>query len=59
MRKQDVLTLLEGFPEEFDADLLMERIYLRLKLDKAEEDIRNGNVISDEDFEKETQQWFK
>ena len=53
MKKQDVFALLDELPDEFDSEALMERLYLKAKLDRAEAAIANGELIDDEDVDKE------
>lgn len=57
--KQHVYDLLKDLPEEVEIDEIMYRLYLRQKLDAAEKDVREGNLISHEDVVRESSQWFK
>ncbi len=44
--KQEVMALIEELPEEATLDEIEYHLYVRKKLDRAEEAITNGNVIS-------------
>ncbi len=57
--KQQVLDMIKALPEKIDVDELMYRLYLRQKLEAAEEDVREGRLISHEEVVKETSKWFK
>lgn len=57
--KQQVLSMVEDFPEAIDIDELMYRFYLRQKLEAAEEDVRKGRLLSHEEVVKETGKWFE
>ena len=57
--KQQVLEMIKELPEEIDVDDLMYRLYLRQKLEAAEDDVREGRLISHEAVVKETSKWFK
>ncbi len=58
MKKQEVLALLDHFPDEVDTDELMHRLYLKEKLRRAEEAIAAGDVVSSEEVDKEIERWF-
>jgi hypothetical protein len=57
--KKQFLELISDFPDEIDIDEVIYRLYLKQKLETAERDILEGNIISHEDVIKETSQWFK
>jgi hypothetical protein len=57
--KQQVLDMIKELPEKIDVDELMYRLYLRQKLEAAEEDVREGRLISHEGVVRETSKWFK
>ena len=57
--KQKVLDLVEELPAKVDIDELIYRLYLRKKLESAEEDVIKGRIISHENIIKETTKWFK
>jgi len=57
--KQQVLDLLKDLPEQVDIDEVIYRLYLRQKIELAEQDVREGRLISHAEVVKETSQWFK
>ncbi|MBC8521379.1 MAG: hypothetical protein H8D26_05250 [Methanomicrobia archaeon] len=57
--KQQILDMIKALPEKIDIDELMYRLYLRQKLEAAEEDVSEGRLISHEEVVKETYRWFK
>ncbi|MEW6274229.1 MAG: hypothetical protein AB1556_03845 [Bacillota bacterium] len=57
--KKQVFDIIKEFPEQIDIEELMYRLYLKHKLDIAEEEIKKGNLLTHEEVIKETSQWFK
>lgn len=55
--KQQVLEMVKGLPDQIEVEELMYRLYLRQKLEAAEEDVRQGRLLSHEDVVKEISQW--
>lgn len=56
--KQQVLEIVRNLPEEIDIDEIMYRLYLLQKLDSAEQDVRDGRLVSQDEAIKETSKWF-
>ncbi len=56
--KQQISELIEDLPEEVDIDEIIYRLYLRQKLEAAEEDIRNNRLLDHQDVIKETAKWY-
>jgi hypothetical protein len=57
--KQQVLDLLKDLPEQVDIDEVIYRLYLRQKIELAEQDVREGRLVSHAEVVKESSQWFK
>lgn len=57
--KQQVLDLIKHLPQRVDIDEIIYRLYLRQKLELAEQDIRKDRLVSHEEVVKETSKWFK
>jgi len=57
--KKQLLELIKDLPEEVDVDEVMYRLYLRQKLDAAEEDVREGRTVSRYEAVKESSTWLK
>ncbi len=50
---------IKDLPEEFSIDDLVEKLILVEKIEKGLEQANNGKVISEDELDKETEQWFK
>jgi hypothetical protein len=50
---------IEGFPEEFSIDDLIDRLILIEKIEHGIKQSENGEVISDSEMDKEIKKWFK
>lgn len=59
MTKQDLLELIEPLEEEVDPETLMDRLYLKAKLERAEAAIAVGDVLTHDEAVKRSQKWFK
>jgi hypothetical protein len=57
--KQQIFDIIKDLPDEVDVDEVMYRLYLRQKLESAENDVREGRMLTQEEVVKETAQWFK
>ncbi len=57
--KAEVLKLVDRMPDSFDIEELQYRLYLRQKLEAAEEDIRAGRTLTHEEVVEETARWFE
>lgn len=58
MNKQEVLDLIDHFPEQIDSEQLMKELYLKAKLDRADVAVARGEVVSHEGVVRRSQQWF-
>jgi len=59
VKKQELLEILEGFPEEVDPEQLMHDLYLRAKIEKAELAVDRGRTLTQQQVVEQTQQWFR
>ncbi len=59
MNKQEVLEMIDQLPEPIDPEQLITELYLKAKLDRAEEAIAKGDVVSQEEVVERSRQWFK
>jgi len=57
--KNEVLKLVQELPENFDIEELQYRLYLRQKLEAAEEDFEAGQVLTHDEVVQETARWFQ
>jgi len=58
IEKQEIYKLMEDLPEQVEIEEVIHRLYLREKLEAAEEDFREGRVLSHDDVVAETRRWF-
>ena len=56
--KQELHKLVEALPEQVEIDEVIYRLDLREKLEAAEEDIREGRLLTHEEIVAETGKWF-
>jgi hypothetical protein len=59
MKKQDVVELLDNFPEDVDAEKLIEVLYLKAKLETAEAALDRADVLTQEQVVGQTDRWFQ
>ncbi len=58
MRKARVQQVLDAFPDDFDFDVFMEKIYLLRKIEIGEQQVALGKCIPHEDAKKRLQKWL-
>jgi predicted transcriptional regulator len=58
MQKQEVLSILDHLPDPLDPEELMHELYLKAKIDRAEAAIARGEVVSQEEVERRSREWF-
>ena len=56
--KAEALELVDQMPDSFDLEELQYRLYLRQKIEAAEDDIRAGRTLTHEEVVQETAAWF-
>ena len=59
MNKQELLQIIEQLPDHFDPEQLMHQLYLKAKLERAEDAIERGEVVSQDQVVKRSRQWFE
>jgi hypothetical protein len=59
MKKQEMLDIIDHFPDEIDPDEFMNELYLRVKIERAEAAVAEGKVFSHEEVVKRSQEWFE
>jgi hypothetical protein len=59
LKKNEVKEQIEGLPNEFSIDDLVERLILMEKVEKGIQQSECGEVISDADLDREMEKWFK
>jgi predicted transcriptional regulator len=56
--RAQLFKLVENLPENVDLEEVLYRLTLRQKLDAAEEDIRAGRLLSEDEVDAEIARWF-
>lgn len=59
LSKSKVIETIETLEDKFSLDELIEKIYFMEKVQEGIEQSEKGQVMSEEDFDKKTAQWFK
>jgi hypothetical protein len=59
MNKQEVLSILDRLPDPLDPEDLMDELYLKAKIDRAEAAIARGEVVRQEEVVRRSQEWFE
>ena len=59
MKKQEVLAILDRLPDPLDPEQLMYHLYLKAKIERAEEAIVRGELVSQEEVVRQSQEWFE
>ncbi|MDP2646033.1 MAG: hypothetical protein Q8P24_13930 [Desulfobacterales bacterium] len=57
--KEEVRRLLEDLPDDSTLEDIQYHIYVRQKIDRGLNDIKNGHTISEEEFDKRMSKWLK
>lgn len=57
LRKVDVLAIIHEMPDPIDSEDLVDRIYLQAQIEKAEEDVRAGRILTHEEVVRLTDVW--
>jgi predicted transcriptional regulator len=58
IEKRKLLRIIDALPDKVDIEEVLYRLYLRQKLEAAEEDVREGRLVSHEDVVAENERWF-
>ncbi len=58
MNRQDVVDLMHDMPDKVDIEELMYRLYLREKLERAEAALAAGDVLTEEEVERLSEEWL-
>ncbi|MHB8970233.1 MAG: hypothetical protein ACYC3X_10750 [Pirellulaceae bacterium] len=59
MKKQEVLTMLDRFSDDVNPEVLIDELYLKAKLEKAERAIIQGVVTGQDEVVRRSQEWSK
>ena len=56
--KHQVIDMIKDLPEQIDVEELMYRLYLREKIESAEEEVKADRLITHNELLKEISSWF-
>ena len=59
MKKKSLVDVVNELPNEFDLDLLMEKLVVIEKIEMGLNDVRKGRTLSHEKVKKEVRKWLK
>ena len=59
MDKEKVLTAINDMPQNFDLDILMEKLILIEKVEKGLEQLNSGNTLTHEQVKQKVKEWQK
>ena len=59
LEKQKVIDLMQNFPEKFSIDELLERVILLAKIERSQEQFRNGETHSNDEMKSLVASWQK
>ena len=59
LTKEQVEVTVKELPEQFDIDVLIERLIVLDKIQKGIDDSNAGNVFSEEEVESRLENWLK
>ena len=57
LEKQKVIDLMQNFPEKFSIDELLERVILLAKIERSQEQFRNGETHSNDEMKALVKSW--
>jgi predicted transcriptional regulator len=59
LTKQEVQNQVNSMPNEFTLDEFIERLIVIDKINQGLNDVAEGNILTDEEMDKEMAKWFK
>jgi predicted transcriptional regulator len=59
MKKAEAIEVVQGMPDEFEAEDLLYRLYVREKVERAEQAVADGRVLTHEEMTREIASWSK
>jgi len=59
LTKTSVIKTITRFPDNFSIDELVDKMILLEKIEKGIQDADNGRVITDDELEKQIEEWSK
>jgi hypothetical protein len=59
MKKTQILETIQGMPEEFSVDELIERVMILHKIEEGQRQVQAGQVYTEEEAKKRLEKWLK
>ncbi len=59
MLKDEIKQIIDNLPDNCSIEDIQYTIYFKSKILKGLEDLKSGNIITDEEMEKKFNKWFK
>jgi hypothetical protein len=59
VKKQEVIAILDHLSDPLDPEQLMYELYVKAKVERAEEAIGRGEVVSQDEVVRRSQEWFE
>lgn len=59
MKKTQILETIQGMPEEFSVDDLIERIIILHKIEEGQRQVQAGRVYTEEEAKQKLEKWLK
>jgi len=56
--KEEVRRVLEGLPDDVTIEEVMYHLYVRQKVEHAQDDVRAGRTVSQEEVERRMEKWL-
>jgi hypothetical protein len=59
LEKEQVMFCIQGMPQRFTIDDLVERLIILARIESSEEQVKNGHVYSKDEIKNVVEQWLK
>jgi predicted transcriptional regulator len=59
MKKTQILETLQGMPDEFSVDELIERLMVLHKIEEGQRQVQQGKIYTEEEAKKKLEKWLK
>lgn len=59
MKKTQILETIQGMPEEFSVDELIERVMILHKIEEGQRQVQAGQVYTEEEAKQKLEKWLK
>ena len=59
MKKEEVISMLDRFPDDINPEELIDELYLKVKLEKGEQAVARGDVLGQDAVVDRSREWFK